>query len=217
MNEDIDNVPTEPLAPPPGLTEAPPTEPVEPVDAPPQEVPATEGTETPEPQAFNLDEYIAGVKVDEGMSYEFDQDLLKEVAPVANEAGISPENLSKLANLLAKRESDMLAKTTAAQTEFRARQEAYVKEMDAQVEALKKDNPQFEGNVRAALNLPFVKDSVFMKTFLESELSHDPVVLQILERAGRTIAPDAGDGANAPAPTPEARSLVDILTGGRYK
>jgi hypothetical protein len=158
------------------------------------------------------------VKVDEGKDYTFDEDLLKEVAPVANELGIKPEALGRLANLLADRQSADLAKAAEARAAYTERQAAYIKQMDEAANALRAENPQFDAHVNAALNLPFLKDSEFLKVFRETPLSHDPAVLQVLERAGRTVATDEGIGANAPSPTKGAKlSFAEIMTGGRYK
>ena len=203
----------DPIAPPPSLVDPPPADPK------PGETPTEGGDPKPaDPHAFNLEEYLSGVKVDEGKTYEFDQDLLKEVAPVANELGIKPEALGKLANLLATRQSADLAKAAEERAAYNKRQSEYVKQMDAATEALREANPKFDANVKAALELPFVKGSEFAKVLTETHLAHDPVVLQLLERAGRGIAPDEGDGVNAPAPNGGGNATVaEIMSGGLYK
>jgi hypothetical protein len=158
------------------------------------------------------------VKVDEGKTYEFDQDLLKEVAPVANELGIKPEALGKLANLLATRQSADLAKAAEERTAYNQRQTEYVKQLDAAANALREANPQFDAHVKAALELPFVKGSEFANVLKETHLSHDPVVLQLLEIVGRTHASDDGLGVNTPAPNGGGNATVaEIFTGGLYK
>jgi hypothetical protein len=207
----------DPIAPPPNLAGDPaPNTPPPPPDGgtPPN------GNQPPAdpPPAFNLEEYLQGVKVDEGQTYEFDQDLLKEVAPVANELGIKPEALGKLANLLATRQSADLAKAAEERAAYTERQTAYVKQLDEAAEALRKDNPQFDAHVKAALELPFVKGSEFAKVLMESHLSHDPVVLQLLEIVGRIHAGDDGIGVNTPASNGGGNpSIAEIMTGGLYK
>lgn len=208
----------DPIAPPPSLVDPPPADNPPPVDPKPTDPPKEGDPKPTDPPAFNLEEYLSGVKVDEGKTYEFDQDLLKEVAPVANELGIKPEALGKLANLLATRQNADLAKAAEEHVAYNQRQAEYVKRLDAAADELRKANPQFDKNVKAALELPFVKGSEFAKVLTETHLSHDPVVLQLLERAGRGIAPDEGDGVNAPAPNGGGNATVaEIFTGGLYK
>lgn len=187
-----------------------PADPQKPVDAPADEQPA-------DPPPFDVEAYLKGVTVDEGQDYTFDADLLKEVAPVANELGIAPEALGKLANLLGKREAAQLAAEKTRLEEIATAREANVKQMDEAVAKLKADNPQMAKRVQAALNLPFLKDSTFMKALEETELSHDPVLWQLLERVGRTLGNDPGAGRNAPPKSHAAASLAEILSGGQYK
>jgi hypothetical protein len=214
------NIPDpDPIAPPPSLVDPPPADNPPPADPKPTDPPKEGGDPKPaDPPAFNLEEYLSGVKVDEGKTYEFDQDLLKEVAPVANELGIKPEALGKLANLLATRQSADLAKAAEERTAYNQRQTEYVKQLDAAANALREANPQFDAHVKAALELPFVKGSEFANVLKETHLSHDPVVLQLLEIVGRTHASDDGLGVNTPAPNGGGNATVaEIFTGGLYK
>lgn len=208
----------DPIAPPPSLVDPPPADNPPPADPKPTDPPKEGDPKPADPPTFNLEEYLSGVKVDEGKTYEFDQDLLKEVAPVANELGIKPEALGKLANLLATRQSTDLAKAAEERNAYNQRQTEYVKQLDAATDELRKANPQFDKNVKAALELPFVKGSEFANVLKETHLSHDPVVLQLLEIVGRTHASDDGLGVNTPAPNGGGNATVaEIFTGGLYK
>lgn len=210
-------------------TSAPPLEPlnlggtdsVAPAEPPadtatPGEPTATEPTD-PAP-AFNVEEYIAGVKVDEGQTYEFNQDLLKEVAPVANELGINPEQLGKLANLMAQREVKDIAERQARQAKSDEERATRVAELDKQVAELNKADPQFAGNVKAAMGLDFMKGSALETLINTTELGHDPVMQQLLAMAGRTVAVDTGVGVNsAPSPAPAFQSWAERWSGGLVK
>lgn len=178
----------------------------------------TDGTDDNKPTEFNVDDYVANIKVDEGQSYEFNKELLKEVAPVANELGINPEQLSKLANLMAQRESKFLAERQALQAKADEERASRVAEFDKQIAELRKEDPQLASNVKAAMGLDFVKGSAFEECLNTTELGHDPVVFRLLAMAGRTVAVDNGTGANATTQGANGNySFAEVITGGRYK
>jgi hypothetical protein len=216
--EPIDTLDAPPLDP-VNLDEPTPPEPQPNADeSNPTEPPVEEEAPKGEPPAFNLDEYMSGIKVDEGQTYEFNQDLLKEIAPIANEEGVKPETLSRLANYLAQREAKGMEERQALQAKANEERAAYVATLDKQVAELRKADPQFASYVKAALNLDFIKGSVFEQLFHTTEIGHDPVVHQMLAWIGRPVAVDKGIGSHSTGRTnaPDM-TLGQAWFGGKYK
>lgn len=133
------------------------------------------------------EEYAKGIVPDKDAAYGFAPEAVKAMAPAMQELGLTQEQANALANRFAKWSAEQ------AQADLQARN-ARCAEFDKQTQALIKDRPHLAEEARAAMDHYFKERPELTRIFMETELSHDPVILTMLADLGKARLADNGAG-----------------------
>lgn len=149
---------------------------------------AKEPEKEPNAPQMTAEDYAKGIVPDKDAAYGFAPEAVKAMAPAMQELGLTQEQANALANRFAKWSAEQ------AQADLQARN-ARCAEFDKQTLALIKDRPHLAEEARAAMDHYFKGRPELTRIFMETELSHDPVILTMLADLGKARLADNGAGA----------------------
>ena len=157
------------------------------------------------PDEVTEQSFIDGIKKDAAMlgddeSVELDADMIKAIAPVLKETGVSVDQANRLANALAKVQMD----------QARAAQQERIENFNKlNREAVAKWSPQDFKQINAGINKWFRKDGPMNYVIRHSELGSDPEFLALMHHIGAASMSDglAGAAAGSGAPTGDGNGI----------
>lgn len=135
---------------------------------------------------------------------EFVAEELAAMVPAFKEAGLTPEQASKLASVYAAR----------VEQQAKAEQAAYADEVKALTERVAKEIPKEDLVLaRRAIDKICAGDPVLYQTILNGVLGSHPEFIKLAAMAGRNMTGDSIPGATGGGGVPDTRSEAEILYG----
>lgn len=139
---------------------------------------------------------------------EFVAEEMAAMVPAFKEAGLTPEQASKLASVYAAR----------VEQQAKAEQAAYADEVKALTERVAKEIPKEDLVLaRRAIDKICAGDPVLYQTILNGVLGSHPEFIKLAAMAGRNMTGDSIPGATGGGGMPDTRSDAEILFGGGDK
>lgn len=145
------------------------------------------------PEPAKEEDYLKAVVKDETLlgndkNVQLDSALIKAMIPKAQELGVSPDSLGKLANALAKAQLDQGKEALKSRID-------YFNKMKA--ESMQKYTEGDFKTINAGIDKWFKPNGVMNNVIRNSELGADPEFLALMHYLGKQVAEDNAAGAGA--------------------